>query len=230
MAGRLEGKTALVMGAGSIGPGWGTGKATAVAYAREGASVACADVNESAARETHDLIAAEGGQAIVIRCDATKSDQVAAAVARCMAWRSRLDVLHNNIGVAAMGSVVDLPEEDWDRNFDTNLKTAFLAMKHAIPVMLRSGGGAIVNIVTGASGGCAAERAFAQGIALMSKAVAVEYGAAPSVRVNCAQTRLVGLESAGEPLVRDSGVVPLAVYLASGESPYATGVVLEASV
>ena len=146
MAHRLEGKIALVMGAGSIGPGWGTGNATAVAYAREGATVLCADINRSAADETVALICGEGGKAVPFRCDATQSDEVLAAVALATEIGGRLDILHNNIGTEIMGSVVDLPETDWDKTFDVNLKTAFLAMKHAIPVMARGGGGSIINI------------------------------------------------------------------------------------
>lgn len=151
MSGRLEGKTALVIGAGSIGPGWGNGKATAVLFAREGARVLCVDINEDAARETAQLIRGEGGVAEVFRADASSADDVAAAVEACVGHFDALNILDNNVGIVEVGSVVDLPEDRWDRIVSVNLKTCYLAMKFAIPVMQRGGGGAIVNISSIAS-------------------------------------------------------------------------------
>lgn len=151
MAGRLQGKVALVLGAGSSGPGWGNGKATAVTFAREGARVACVDVNEAAARETADLVAGEGGEAIALKADVTRAADVAAAVQATLDAFGRIDVLDNNVGIATVGGVVDLSEEEWDRNFAVNLKGCFLAMKHVIPVMERQGGGSIINISSIAS-------------------------------------------------------------------------------
>jgi NAD(P)-dependent dehydrogenase (short-subunit alcohol dehydrogenase family) len=151
MAGRLAGKAALVVGAGSIGPGWGNGKATAVLFAREGARVMCIDINEAAARETAELIAHEGGEAEALRADASADADVARAVARCVERFGRIDVLDNNVGIAEVGGVVELPEAVWDRVFAVNLKSCFLAMKHVIPVMERQGGGSIVNISSVAS-------------------------------------------------------------------------------
>jgi NAD(P)-dependent dehydrogenase (short-subunit alcohol dehydrogenase family) len=151
MAGRLAGKAALVVGAGSIGPGWGNGKATAVLFAREGARVMCVDINEAAAQETAGLIAHEGGEAEALRADASTDADVARAVARCVERFGRIDVLDNNVGIAEVGGVVELPEAVWDRVFAVNLKSCFLAMKHVIPVMERQGGGSIVNISSVAS-------------------------------------------------------------------------------
>jgi NAD(P)-dependent dehydrogenase (short-subunit alcohol dehydrogenase family) len=151
MAERLAGKTALVVGAGSIGPGWGNGKATAVMFAREGARVLCVDLNEAAAHETADIIRREGGEAKAFRADASKAADVARAVAACLDAYGRVDVLDNNVGVAELGGVVELTEEAWDRVFAVNLKSCFLAMKHVIPVMERQGGGSIVNISSIAS-------------------------------------------------------------------------------
>lgn len=156
MAGRLEGKVAIVAGAGSIGPGWGNGKATATVFAREGASVVCADRNLAAAEETASIIAEEGGEAIAIRTDVTSEDDLRALVEATLARYGRIDVLDNNVGIAEVGSVVDLPLETWERVFKVNLTGCFLAMKHVIPVMQRqfaqSGqGGSIVNISSIAS-------------------------------------------------------------------------------
>jgi NAD(P)-dependent dehydrogenase (short-subunit alcohol dehydrogenase family) len=148
---RLKGKTALVVGAGSIGPGWGNGKATAVTFAREGAQVVCVDRNGAAAEETAGIIASEGGNAIAFTADAAKAGDVEAMVAACLKSYGRIDVLDNNVGIAEMGSVVEVTEAEWDRVFAVNLKSAFLAMKHVIPVMQRQGGGSIINISSIAS-------------------------------------------------------------------------------
>jgi NAD(P)-dependent dehydrogenase (short-subunit alcohol dehydrogenase family) len=146
---RLKGKTAMVVGAGSIGPGWGNGKATAVTFAREGAQVFCVDRNGKAAQETVDIIFSEGGQATAFTADASRD--VEAMVAACLKAYGRVDVLDNNVGIAEMGNVVDVSEASWDHVFDVNLKSAFLAMKHVIPVMVRQGGGSIINISSIAS-------------------------------------------------------------------------------
>jgi NAD(P)-dependent dehydrogenase (short-subunit alcohol dehydrogenase family) len=149
--GRLEGKTAIVVGAGSIGPGWGNGKATAVTFAREGARVLCVDRNAAAAEETAEIIASEGGKASAYTADASRGEELAAMVAACLKAYGRIDVLDNNVGVAETGTVTDVAESDWDRVFAINLKSAYLAMKHVIPVMVEQGGGSIINISSIAS-------------------------------------------------------------------------------
>ena len=149
--GRLEGKTAVVVGAGSIGPGWGNGKATAVAFAREGARVFCADINRAAAEETASIITKEGGQAAAFAADVSKAADVAAMVDACASAFGRIDVLDNNVGIAEMGGVVELSEAAWDHVFAVNLKSAFLTMKHVIPLMEKQGGGSIINISSIAS-------------------------------------------------------------------------------
>ena len=146
MAGRLAGKVAVVTGAGSIGPGWGNGKATSVLFAREGARVACLDVNPAAAEETRALIAAEGNEAIAMTCDVSRKDQVDAAVGAVVAAYGGIDVLDNNVGIVRVGGPVEVDEADWDRVADVNLKSAFLVCKAVIPEMLKRGGGSIVNI------------------------------------------------------------------------------------
>src|SRR4030081_79528 len=148
---RLKGKTAMVVGAGSIGPGWGNGKATAVTFAREGAQVFCVDRNRAAAEETVKIIGAEGGKAAAFTADVSRAGDVEAMVEACLKAYGRIDVLDNNVGIAEMGSVVEVSEADWDRVFAVNLKSAFLAMKHVIPVMARQGGGSIINISSIAS-------------------------------------------------------------------------------
>jgi NAD(P)-dependent dehydrogenase (short-subunit alcohol dehydrogenase family) len=148
---RLKGKIAIVVGAGSIGPGWGNGKATAVTFAREGAQVFCVDRNGTAAAETANIIASEGGKASAFTADVSRAGEVEAMVAACLKAHRRIDVLDNNVGIAEMGSVVEVAEADWDRVFAVNLKSAFLAMKHVIPVMARQGGGSIINISSIAS-------------------------------------------------------------------------------
>jgi NAD(P)-dependent dehydrogenase (short-subunit alcohol dehydrogenase family) len=146
MADRLKGKAALVVGAGAIGPGWGNGKATAVAFAREGAKVLCADVNLTAAEETAGIIKQEGGAASACRADVTKAGDIAAMVDACRQTYGRVDVLHYNVGIAEVGGVVEVSEALWDRVFAVNLKGAFLAMKHVIPLMEAQGGGSIITI------------------------------------------------------------------------------------
>src|SRR5213596_1087773 len=148
---RLKGKTAMVVGAGSIGPGWGNGKATAVTFAREGAQVFCVDRNAAAAEETVNIIKSEGNKASSFTADVSRAADVEAMVAACLKAYDRIDVLDNNVGIAEMGSVVEVTEAEWDRVFAVNLKSAFLAMKHVIPVMQKHGGGSIINISSIAS-------------------------------------------------------------------------------
>ena len=142
----LTGKVAFISGAGSVGEGWGNGKATAVLLARQGATIYGTDISLAAAEETRALIAAEGGTAHAAAVDMTKAAQVEAAVADCLARFGRIDILVNNVGGSAPGDPVAMSEEVWDAQLDLNLKTAFLACKHVIPVMERQGGGAIVNL------------------------------------------------------------------------------------
>jgi NAD(P)-dependent dehydrogenase (short-subunit alcohol dehydrogenase family) len=148
MANRLQGKVAMVVGAGSIGPGWGNGKAAAVLYAREGATVLALDLNEAAARETVKIIEGEGGKAVARQVNAAKAKEVEAAVRFCASELGRLDVLHNNVGIASLGGPVEVSEEEWDRVMAINLKSVFLACKYALPVMVAQGKGAIVNIAS----------------------------------------------------------------------------------
>jgi len=257
MAERLQGKIALVVGAGSIGPGWGNGKATALAFAREGATVFCADINLAAAEETAALIHKEGFEARAHKADVSKSAEVAVMIDACRKAYGRIDILDNNVGIAEVGSVVDLPEEEWDRVMAVNLKSAFLTMKHVIPLMEKQGGGAIVNISSVAAirhTGVAYSAYYASKAALshLTRTTAVEY-APKKIRINAIlpglmQTPMVE-KAAGLAQTYAKGdieemwrvrakQVPMgtggdawdvawaAVYLASDEARYVTGIEL----
>ncbi len=144
--GRSTGKTALVTGAGTAEGGWGNGKACAAELARDGANVVCLDLRAELAEEAANAIRAEGGTAVAVAGDVTRSADVQSAVELAVKTFGGLDILVNNVGVVVPGGVVELSEEDWQRAFDVNLKSCFLTMKHAIPEMLKRGRGSIVNI------------------------------------------------------------------------------------
>ena len=151
MAGRLKDKVAIVVGAGSSGPGWGNGKCTAVTFAREGAKVMCVDLKRAAAEETVGLIAKEGGEAVAIEADSAKNADVKAMVDACMSRWGRIDILDNNVGIGSTGGPVELSEDEWHLVFDVNVKSFFLTAKHVLPVMEKQGKGAIVNVSSIAS-------------------------------------------------------------------------------
>ena len=146
MPDRLQNKIAIVFGAGSVGPGWGNGKATATLFAREGAHVVCVDFNPAAASETVEIIKGEGGAATAAICDVTNSEQVKRVVEDTIAAHGRVDVLHNNVGYATMGGPIELSEEEWHKTLDLNITGCFLACKHVLPHMLARRSGAIVNV------------------------------------------------------------------------------------
>jgi NAD(P)-dependent dehydrogenase (short-subunit alcohol dehydrogenase family) len=148
MAGRLEDKVALITGVGSIGPGWGNGKATAVLFAREGAKVFGVDLNPDAANETRGIIEGEGGVCATHAADVSRAESVQAMVEACMAAFGRIDVLVNNVGIARTGGIAATEEADWDRVTEVNQKSVYLTCKHVVPIMDRHGGGAIVNIAS----------------------------------------------------------------------------------
>lgn len=146
MAGRLEDKVVMAVGAGSVGPGWGNGKASAVLFAREGAKVFGIDINPDAAEETRAIIADEGNTCTAHVTDVTDEASVAAAVARCLEVYGRIDILQNNVGIVDNKDVTETTEETWDRVMAANLKSMFLTCKHVVPVMKKQGGGVIVNV------------------------------------------------------------------------------------
>ena len=165
MSGRMSRKVVLVMGAGSSGPGVGNGRASAILYAREGATaVVCVDIDLASAQETVRMIEAEVGaseprqpaqvnersaaRAIALQGDVADAVRVEAIVAEVMQRYGQIDVLHNNVGITAMGGPVDESIESWHHVMDTNVTAMFLAVKYVLPHMLQAGKGAIVNIAS----------------------------------------------------------------------------------
>jgi NAD(P)-dependent dehydrogenase (short-subunit alcohol dehydrogenase family) len=188
MTGRLRDRVAIVTGCGSIGPGWGNGKAISVLFARQGARVFGVDRNLVAAQETRAIIHAEGGVCEVGVADVSQAAAVEAMVRRCLELFGGVDVLVNNVGIVSLGGPVELDEAEWDRVHAVNLKSAFLTCKHVLPAMVRQGGGAIVNI-----GSIAAHRwtgvsyityySTKGALVAFTRAIALEY-AAKGIRAN----------------------------------------------
>jgi NAD(P)-dependent dehydrogenase (short-subunit alcohol dehydrogenase family) len=144
---RLSGKVALVIGGGAIGRGWGNGKAAAVLYAREGASVCVVDMRKEAADETVAIIHGFGGEAFAFSADATAEDAVAGLVAACVERYERIDVLHNNVGGQGTGrSLKTITVADWNATLARNLTSAMLSCRAVVPIMEAQGGGSIINI------------------------------------------------------------------------------------
>jgi NAD(P)-dependent dehydrogenase (short-subunit alcohol dehydrogenase family) len=253
MTGRLHDKVAVVFGAGSIGPGWGNGKATATLFAREGAQVVCVDFNPDAAKETVDIILGEGGAASAAICDVTSSDQVKKVVGEIVAKYDRIDVLHNNVGYATMGGPIELSETEWQKTLDLNITGCFITCKHVLPHMLSRRSGAIVNVSSVAAirwtgypyaayyAAKAAVNNFTMGLALQ---YAKEGIRANAVMPGLMNTPLIHQQISGQykdaddmVRARDAAcpmgrmgtawdVARAALFLASDESSYITGVSL----
>src|ERR1051325_10540209 len=131
MAGRLNGKVAIVTGAGSRGPGLGNGKATAILFAREGARVLCVDQMKERAQETVGLIHGEGGAAEAFAADVTRASDCDAMVADAVARWGGLAILHNNVGIESRHVLMDTTEEEWDRVMEVDAKSMFLATRRS---------------------------------------------------------------------------------------------------
>ena len=242
---RLEGKVAIVTGAGSSGPGVGNGKATATLFAREGAKVLLVDADLGRAEETLSLIRKEGGEASVFRADVTSADDCRRMVEESMERYGRLDILDNNVGISRRGTVVEVSEEDWDQVMEVNVKSIMLASRYAIPSMVQSGGGSIINISSIA--GIRAHRstpysASKAAVIGLTFSMAGDHGK-DNVRVNCIAPGLVytpmvapRMDDALRQRRREAAplgtegtawdVAWAAVYLASDESRWVTGIVI----
>ena len=184
MTGRLVGKVALVTGAGS-----GIGRASACAFAVEGAKVVVADVDAAGGEETVRRIESAGGEAIFARADVTRAAEVEALVDRAVGTYGRLDCAHNNAGIyGALAPIADYPEEVWDRVIAVNLKGVWLCLKYEVAAMLQQGSGAIVNTssvagLVGAGRGSSAYFASKHGVVGLTRDIALEC-AASGIRVN----------------------------------------------
>ncbi len=243
---RLEGKVAIVTGAGSRGAGIGNGRAAAILFAKEGAKVLLVDRDTAAAEETLRLIREEGGEAEVFTGDVSRAADCRAMVERAVGRWGRVDILDNNVGIEGPGSVVSVPEEEWDRVMQINVKSMMLTGKFAVPAMASGGGGSIINI---SSIGALRPRGLTPystskgAVIALTRAMAIDH-AKDGIRVNCIApgpmyTPMVYSKGmSAEARERRRRASPLgiegtgwdigyaALFLASDEARYITGVVL----
>lgn len=242
---RLEDKVAIVTGAGSSGPGVGNGKAAAVLFAREGATVLLADLYEERAKETLLVIEGEGGQASTIGVNVTDEESCSKMIETATRRYGRVDILVNNVGISKRGSVLDVTEEDWDKVMEVNVKSMVLTSQKVIPSMQEMGGGTIINIASIA--GIRAHRstpysASKAAVIGLTFSMAADHGR-DNIRVNAiapglVYTPMVAPRMDDKLRKRRQEAAPLrtegtgwdvgwaAVYLASDESRWVTGIVL----
>lgn len=226
---KLDGKVAFISGAGSVGEGWGNGKATAVLLARQGARIYGTDISEDAVAETCGIIRQEGGACETRRCDMTKSGDVATTVADCLTKFGRIDILINNIGGSAPGNAATMGEEVWDAQIALNLKTVYLATHAVLPVMEKQGtGGAIVNLASIAALRMSAERPHVAystakyGIIAFSKSTAIAF-ARHGIRCNTVIPGLMHTPLVEHRLAKTIATGDLAALIARRDAAVPTG-------
>lgn len=242
---RLEGKVAIVTGAGSRGYGIGNGKATAILFAREGAKVLLVDRVNDRMNETLGIINSEGGEASIFAGDVTKVADCQAMVAAVVERYGKLDILHNNVGIDSTGSVVDMNLEEWDNVMEVNLKSMVLTSRFAIPQMITGGGGAVINISSVAAlrpRGMDAYSTSKGGVIALTRAMAISH-ARDHVRVNCIAPGPVFTPMVADGMTEKTregrrlstalktegtgwDIAWAAVYLASDEARWVTGITL----
>jgi NAD(P)-dependent dehydrogenase (short-subunit alcohol dehydrogenase family) len=241
---KLKDRVAVVTGAAS-----GIGRASAIAFAREGARVVVADRNEKAGEETASAIEAEGHRAVFARVDVAREAEIARVIEEVAARWDRIDILFNNAGVLLVKPVEQISEEEWDRVMAINVKAAFFTTKHVVPHMRRAGKGSILNTGSIASFtgqlGTPAYSASKGAIALLTKSLALDLGR-DNIRVNCICPGItdtpmlrehLGHGTEGENRIRarlarvptgkilsPEDVARAAVYLVSDESEGITGI------
>jgi NAD(P)-dependent dehydrogenase (short-subunit alcohol dehydrogenase family) len=240
---KLEQRVAVITGAGS-----GIGQAMALLFAREGARILAADVNESAAEATAAAITTAGGTAQAFTADVSRPEQVAAMITQAQATYGRIDILCNNAGIGSTTSVVECEPDEWDRVMTINVKSVYLGCKYAVPRMIEQGGGVIINTasVAGMVGLVkrAAYSASKGAVIALTRQVAIEY-VEQGIRVNClcpgtvdspwVGRLLAGAEDpaaarqalvARQPLGRlgtPEEIAAAALYLASDDAAFITG-------
>jgi NAD(P)-dependent dehydrogenase (short-subunit alcohol dehydrogenase family) len=247
MTGRLAGKVAVVTGAGSRGEGIGNGKAAAVLFAREGASVLCTDLIAARAAETAEMIASEGGSASVFECDVSHRDGCQQLAAAAIERYGRIDILQNNVGIPSNQGLEEITEDAWDHVMGVNVRSMVLAAQAVVPHMAKVGGGSIINIssIAGLRAYPARSTAYTTSKAAvigLTMALAGQLGDR-RIRVNAiapgqVYTPLIAerLDEAGRQRRATSGLIKdegsawdigwAAVYLASDEARWVSGHVL----
>jgi NAD(P)-dependent dehydrogenase (short-subunit alcohol dehydrogenase family) len=233
--GKLDGKVALITGGGS-----GIGQATALLFAEEGAKITVADSVPTGGQETVRKIREAGGEGTFVEVDVSKAADVERMVKTTMDTYGRIDILFNNAGITGkVAPTAEITEEDWDLVLDTNLKGAFLGTKYVLPVMLKQGGGAIINTSSCQGIGIVVNMApynvSKAGIIHLTKTTALEY-TAQNIRVNCIcpGTIQTAMSEPWIPLLQidfllqgrvgqPEEIARAALYLASDDSSYVTG-------